>query len=78
MYLGVSDKEKFRLLRKLSDQCKFFVKVRTAGVCFPHRAKDTECFPGVLEWKHLVNSVVPMLQEETDFHLVFVYFVAMG
>lgn len=78
VYLGVSDKEKFRLLRKWSAQCKFFIKVRTAGVCFPHRAKDTECSPGILEWKQVMNLMVLILQEEAGFHLVFMYFVAMG
>lgn len=78
VYLGVSDKEKFRLLRKWTAQSKFFIKVSTAGVCFPHRVKDTKCFPSIIEWKQLVNLMVLILQEEAAFHLVLMYFIAMG
>jgi len=41
----VTKEEKFRLLRKLRTRCKFFIKVRAAVACFPHKAKDTGAFP---------------------------------
>lgn len=45
VWVSVTKEEKFRLLRKLRTRCKFCIKVRTAGVCFFHKAKDTGAFP---------------------------------
>lgn len=45
IWVSVTKEEKFRLLRKLRTWCKFFIKIRTAGVCFPYKAKDMGAFP---------------------------------
>lgn len=42
--MSVTKAEKFRLLRKSRTQCKFCIKVKTAGVCLPHKAEDMGTF----------------------------------
>lgn len=43
-WMLVTKYEKFRL-RKWRTQCNFFIKLITAGVCFPHKVKDMGDFP---------------------------------
>lgn len=44
IWVSATKKGKFRILRKLRTRCKLFIEVRTAGVCFPHKAKDLGAF----------------------------------
>lgn len=62
IWVSVTKEEKFRLLRKLRTRCKFFIKVRTAGVCFPHKAKDRGAFP-----RHIRMETAHEFNDDTYF-----------